>query len=139
MTFYKLVSLNISNNFKIICCLIENILGDIKHSLGFPGGTNGRNLTCQCRKRKSHVLDPCQEDPLEKEMAIHSNILVWIIPWIEEPRGLQSMGSQRLRHDWSNWACMQAFSLTFSKYLYLFINLLFIYFYLVIDVLIFSK
>ena len=40
-----------------------------------------------------------QEDPLEKEMAVHSSILVWIIPWTEEPRGLQSMGSQRLRHD----------------------------------------
>ena len=34
------------------------------------------------------------EDPLEKEMAIHSNILAWKIPWTEEPGGLQSMGSQ---------------------------------------------
>ena len=34
------------------------------------------------------------EDPLEEEMAIHSSILVWKIPWIEEPGGLQSMGSQ---------------------------------------------
>ena len=35
-----------------------------------------------------------QEDPLEKEMAIHSSILAWKIPWAEEPGGLQSMGSQ---------------------------------------------
>ena len=35
-----------------------------------------------------------QEDPLEKEMAIHSSILTWKIPWTEEPGGLQSMGSQ---------------------------------------------
>ena len=35
-----------------------------------------------------------QEDPLEKEMATHSNILAWKIPWIEEPGGLQFMGSQ---------------------------------------------
>ena len=35
-----------------------------------------------------------QEDPLEKEMAIQSNILAWEIPWMEEPSGLQSMGSQ---------------------------------------------
>ena len=35
-----------------------------------------------------------QEDPLEKEMATHSNILAWRIPWTEEPGGLQSMGSQ---------------------------------------------
>ena len=40
-----------------------------------------------------------QEDPLEKEMATHSTILAWKIPWAEEPCGLQSMGSQRIRHD----------------------------------------
>ena len=40
-----------------------------------------------------------QEDPLEKEMKTHSNILAWRIPWTEEPGGLQSMGSQRVRHD----------------------------------------
>ena len=39
------------------------------------------------------------EDPLEKEMAAHSNILVLRIPWTEEPGGLQSMGSQRVGHD----------------------------------------
>ena len=40
-----------------------------------------------------------QEDPLEKEMATHSSILAWRIPWTEEPGGLQSMGSQRVGHD----------------------------------------
>ena len=40
-----------------------------------------------------------QEDPLDKEMATHSSILVWRIPWSEEPGGLQSMGSQRVGHD----------------------------------------
>ena len=40
-----------------------------------------------------------QEDPLEKEMATHSSILAWEIPWTEEPGGLQSMRSQRVRHD----------------------------------------
>ena len=39
------------------------------------------------------------EDPLEKGMATHSSILTWIIPWTEEPSGLQSMGSQRVGHD----------------------------------------
>ena len=39
------------------------------------------------------------EDPLEKEMATHSSTLAWRIPWMEEPGRLQSMGSQRLRHD----------------------------------------
>ena len=39
-----------------------------------------------------------QEDPLEEEMATHSSILAWRIPWTGEPGGLQSMGSQRVRH-----------------------------------------
>ena len=39
------------------------------------------------------------EDPLEKGMAAHSRILAWRIPWTEEPGGLQSMGSQRIRHN----------------------------------------
>ena len=42
-----------------------------------------------------------REDTLEKEMAIHSSILAWKIPWTEEPGGLQSMGSQRVVHDWA--------------------------------------
>ena len=40
-----------------------------------------------------------EEDPLEKEMATHSSILAWRIPWTEEPGGLQSMESQRDVHD----------------------------------------
>ena len=41
-----------------------------------------------------------QEDPLEKEMATHSSILAWRIPWTEEPGGLQFTGSQRVGHNW---------------------------------------
>ena len=41
------------------------------------------------------------EDPLEKEMAIHSSIFAWKISWKEEPGGLQSMGSQRVGHNWA--------------------------------------
>ena len=40
-----------------------------------------------------------REDPLEREMTTHSSILAWEIPWIEEPGGLQSMWSQRVRHN----------------------------------------
>ena len=43
--------------------------------------------------------DPGSEDPLEKEMATHSSILAWKISWTVEPGGLQSLGSQRVRHD----------------------------------------
>ena len=42
-------------------------------------------------------LDPV--DPLEKEMATHSSILIWRIPWTEKPGALQSMGSQRVGHN----------------------------------------
>ena len=45
------------------------------------------------------VQSPGQEDPLEKEIATHSSILDWRIPWIEEPGRLQSMESQRVGHD----------------------------------------
>ena len=51
--------------------------------------------------RETGVWSLGQEDPLEKEMATHSSMLVWRIPWTEEPGGLQSMGSQRVGHDWA--------------------------------------
>ena len=49
--------------------------------------------------QESHVRSLGQEDPLEEEMATHSSILAWKIPWTEEPGRLQSMASQRVRHD----------------------------------------
>ena len=49
--------------------------------------------------QETQVQSLREEDPLEKEMATHSNILAWRIPWTEEPGGLQSMGSQRVGHD----------------------------------------
>ena len=49
--------------------------------------------------RETWVRSLGRKDPLEKEMATHSNILAWIIPWKEEPGGLQSTGSQRVGHD----------------------------------------
>ena len=46
--------------------------------------------------QETWVQPPGREDPLEKEIATHSSILAWEIPWTEEPDGLQSMGSQQL-------------------------------------------
>ena len=65
----------------------------------------GASLVAQTVKnllvmQETRVWSLDQEDPLEKRMATHSSILAWRIPWREEPRGLQSMGSQRVRHDW---------------------------------------
>ena len=49
--------------------------------------------------QETRVRSLSQEDPLEKRMATHSSVLAWRIPQTEEPGGLQSMGSQRVRHD----------------------------------------
>ena len=59
------------------------------------------------------MLETCaqslgQEDPLEKEMATHSSILAWRIPWTEEPGRLQIMVLQRIGHDRSDQGCAQA-------------------------------
>ena len=49
--------------------------------------------------RETQVRSLGREGPLEKEMVIHSSLLAWRIAWTEQPGGLQSMGSQRIRHD----------------------------------------
>ena len=49
--------------------------------------------------QETQVRSLGQEDPLEKEMAIHSSTIAWKIPWTEEPGRLQSIGSQRIGHD----------------------------------------
>ena len=51
--------------------------------------------------QETPVQSLVREDPLEKEMATHSSILAWEIPWTEEPRGLQSMGLQKVRQGWA--------------------------------------
>ena len=65
--------------------------------MNFPGGSDGRESACNEGDPGSVSLG--QEDSLEKEMATHSSTLAWKIPWTEEPGRLQSMGSQRVRHD----------------------------------------
>ena len=64
----------------------------IKSVLGFPGGSAVKHLPANIGDR---VLSLGQENSLEKEIASHSSILAWEIPWTKEPGGLQSMGWQR--------------------------------------------
>ena len=64
---------------------------------GFPGGSAWR-IHLQMQEMRIQSLG--WEEPLEKGMATHSSILAWRIPWAEEPGGLQSKGSQRVRHNW---------------------------------------
>ena len=58
----------------------------------FPDGSVVKSLPA---KQKMRVRSLGREDPLEKEMATHSSIIAWEIPWTEEPGGLQSMGSAK--------------------------------------------
>ena len=65
---------------------------------GFLGGSDGKESSCSVGDPSSVLL---QEDPMEKEIATLSSIFAWRLPWPEKPGRLQSMGSQRVRHDWA--------------------------------------
>ena len=66
--------------------------------MGFPDGSDGKESICNA----GHVgVIPGSGRSPEKGMATHSCVLGWRIPWTEEPDGLQSMGLQRVGHDWS--------------------------------------
>ena len=81
-------------------------------TIKIPGAKVWASLMAQAVKdlpvmqeiQETQVRSLGREDPLEKGMVTHSSILTWRIPWTEEPDGLQSMGSQRVRH---GWACTQ--------------------------------
>ena len=80
------------------CCNI------IVSEVNFPSGST--SLVAQMVKhlstmQETHVRSLGREDPLEKEMAVHSSTIAWKIPWTEEPGRLQSMGSQRVGHGWA--------------------------------------
>ena len=66
--------------------------------MGFPGGLDSKESACNMGDLGSI---PGSGKSLETRMATHSSILAWRTPWTEEPGGLQSMGSQRVRHDWT--------------------------------------
>ena len=69
---------------------------ELNWPLCFPGGSGGK---ASVYNAGDLVRFLGQEDPLEKEMAIHSSTIAWKIPWTEEPGRLQSVGSQRVGHD----------------------------------------
>ena len=69
----------------------RNILGKLDHLKKIRNTWERVNLPMQ----ETQVQSLGQEDPMENEMATHSSVLAWRIPWTEEPGGLQSMGSQR--------------------------------------------
>ena len=82
--------------------------------MGFPGGSDSKD---SASNPQTWVQSLGQEDSLKKGMATHSRILVQRIPWTEEPSGLQSMGSLRVRHN------SAFFSFTFHKKLLIYVCL----------------
>ena len=85
-------------------CLLIHIVRVIVFGLGFAFLV-AQTVMYLPAMQETWVWSLDQEDPLEKEMATRSSILAWTIPWTEEPDGLQSMGSQRVRHVWETNSC----------------------------------
>ena len=85
----------------------------------FPGCTLASLMAQRLKRlpamRETRVRSLGQEDPLEKEMATHSSILAWRITWMEEAGRLQSMGSQRVGHDWATSLSLFTFTLILKK------------------------
>ena len=67
--------------------------------MGFPGGSEVKNPPAMQETQEMQVQSLGQEDPLEEGIATHSSILAWKIPWTEESDELQTIVSQRVRHD----------------------------------------
>ena len=67
--------------------------------MDFPGGSAVKNQPAMKKLKETRVQSLSWEDPLEEGMATQSRILAWRIPWTEEPDKLESIGSQRIRHD----------------------------------------
>ena len=84
--------------------------------IGLSYCLSGKESSCQCRRHRFDLW--VRKVPMEEETASHSSILSGKIPWIEEPGRLQSMGSQRVEHDWAcMWHDLRAYT---SSYLVLF-------------------
>ena len=72
-------------HMRLVCAIVSQVLG-------FPGGSMVKN---PLPMQEMRIRSLGGEDPLKKEMATHSSFLAWKTPWTGEPRGLQSMGSQK--------------------------------------------
>ena len=80
-------------------------LPKISTIMGFPDGSVVKKLPAVQESQERQVWSLGWEDSLEEGMAARSSIRAQKIPWTEEPGGLQCMGSQSTRHEWSDWAC----------------------------------
>ena len=89
---------------------LKDFENHLTSSRDFLGGSDDRESDCNAGDVRDSGWIPVLgrslfwKDPLEEEMATHSRILSWRIPWTEKPVRLKSVGSQRIRHDWSSLA-----------------------------------
>ena len=81
--------------------------------MDFPGSSDGKESSVM---QETCVQSLGLEDHLEKGMATYSSILAWRMPWTEESGELQSMGSQRVGHNWSNVTCKTSLPNIISSY-----------------------
>ena len=80
----------------------SDVLLDSSKSVGFPDGSAVKNPPAMQEMKETWVRPLSQEDPLEEGMVTHSSILAWIIPWTEDPSGVQSIELQKVRHNWAH-------------------------------------
>ena len=99
-----LVYRNATDFITLILCPFTSLCWHMS-LFGLTGGASGKEPGCQCWRHETWVWSLGRENPLEEGMAIYCSILAWSTPWTEEPDKLKSTGSQRIKHDWSNWAC----------------------------------
>ena len=94
-------------------CSIRSWIRDLKFNqevqageMGFPGSTIRKEPACNEGDNEMWLWSPGWEDSREEGLETHFSILAWRIPWMEEPGGLQSIGSQKVRHNWNDLAYM---------------------------------
>ena len=94
----------------------------------------GQRLKCLPAMWEIRVRSLGREDPLEKEMATHSSTLAWRIPWREEPGRLQSMGLQRVEHDWATSLSLSFYSTISQIFLFSLRSILYLLSLLCMDI-----
>ena len=95
----RITVVSVISTHYLFCCFLTLFLsfiggGFLISCVYNPDGSMVKNPLAMPETQKTWVQSLCQEDPLGEGMATHCSILAWRTPWIEEPGGLQSMGSQ---------------------------------------------
>ena len=96
---WKMVTWILSGYSLFFCSIFFFLLPRFPYPYSFPGGSDGKESACNAEGARDSASIPGLGRSAGEGMATHSSILAWRSPWTEEPCGLQSMGSQRVRHN----------------------------------------